>query len=150
MNNRLYVCISIICLTLLCIGCPPKSAPPPAPITGSYCGQPGNPSIQLLPTIGLGVLRDSYCNKGPHNAVDRKPQLTIANRTNATLNVLLYGNDGTKYDLKLSQGSDNVWSLSQGTYRSELIIPGFPSMAGEKMTLDNGNSYYWEIWRSEL
>jgi hypothetical protein len=115
---------------------------------GSYCGQPGKPAIQLLPTVGLGVLRDSFCHTGSHNSP--KPELTIENKANATLNVLLYSTDGTKYDLKVPQGGDNTWSLNPGSYRTELIIPGFPSMSGANMTIEKGQTYHWEIRRSEL
>lgn len=139
-------CLLILFLLLIIMigaGCPP-------PTRAVYCGQPGQPAIQLLPTVGLGVLRDSFCEIGTHNAVDMKPQLTIINRTNAALNVLLYGTDGTKYDFKLPQGGDNTWSMRSGSYRTELIIPGFPSMAGSSMSLRKTHSYHWEIWRNQL
>ncbi|QTA82525.1 Uncharacterized protein dnl_49020 [Desulfonema limicola] len=142
-----FSCILLICLFFIMTG---AGCPPDPQVTGAYCGQPGSPSIQLLSTVGLGVLRDSFCETGFHNAVDKKPQLTIVNKTNAALNVLLYGSDGTKYDFKLPQGGDNTWSLNPGSYRTELIIPGFPSMAGASMNLSKTLSYHWEIRRSEL
>jgi len=145
-NFFYYLFIISLLLFMTGAGCHPV----PSPTIGAYCGQPGNPSIQLLPTVGLGVLRDSFCGTGTHNAVDQKPQLTIVNRTNAALNVLLYGTGGTKYDFKLPQGGDNTWSLNSGSYRTELIIPGFPSMAGASMNLSKTQSYHWEIRRSEL
>lgn len=114
------------------------------------CGKPGSPAIQLLPTVGLSVLRDTFCELGYHDLSNPKPQLTIDNNTNATLNILLYSENGTKYDLSLAQGRDNTWVINSGTYRTELIIPGYPSMSGGNMTLVNHNKYRWEIRRSEL
>lgn len=139
------ICLSVIILLMLIYasGCQKHH-------NFNYCGKPGTPSVQLLPTVGLGVLRDTFCDNGLVNPTDVEPQLTIVNQTNATLNVQLYSSGGSKYDLKLSQGTDDTWSINAGTYRSELIIPGFPSMAGTQMNLQDGHVYRWVILRSEL
>lgn len=115
-----------------------------------FAENPGKPSVQLLPSRGLAVLRDEFVNEpGQPNVPDGKAQLKIVNHTPQTLTVELNGDNG-KFRFELSPATDNTWSVNAGTYHSEVSISGFPPMSGAAITLSGRNAYKWEIWRSQL